>query len=159
MRLRCGGCRESRCARMGWLFQTGIMMGATSAGVNLILSRFAPPTGESGFSFSFRPASSHLHAHILRLREEPNRFITAFAADAALSHAAERHPQVAQQPAVDPDGAALDLFGDAVGAGEVVGPDGGGEAVAAVVGEVDGVGFVAEGHDGDDGAEDLFLVS
>src|SRR5438045_1317220 len=44
--------------------------------------------------------SAKLDADILRLREKPQRLESAFAADAALFHAAERHAQIAQEPAV-----------------------------------------------------------
>ena len=55
-------------------------------------------------------------ADVLRLGEEAQRLVAALAADAALLHAAERHAQVAQHPAVDPDGARVESARRAVGA-------------------------------------------
>src|ERR1051326_9017839 len=102
-------------------------------------------------------ASSQLDADILRLREEFERLETAFASDAAVFRAAERHAQIAQQPAVDPDRAAVDRRGDAMRALEVARPERCGEAVARRVRERDRFLFAIERRDRDDGAEDLFL--
>src|SRR5439155_25881482 len=63
------------------------------------------------------------NADILGLGEESQCFFAAFAADAALLHAAEGNAQVAHQPAVYPDGASVDLFCDAMGAIQVLRPD------------------------------------
>ena len=63
------------------------------------------------------------NADILGLGEESQCFFAAFAADAALLHAAEGNSQVAHQPAVYPDGASVDLFCDAMGAIQVLRPD------------------------------------
>lgn len=60
---------------------------------------------------------------VLRLGEEAEGFFAAFAADAALFHAAEGDAQVAHEPAIYPDGAGVDLFGDAMGAAEILRPD------------------------------------
>src|SRR3954447_25727185 len=98
-----------------------------------------------------------LHAHILRFRKEIERFEAAFSSDAALFHAAEGDAEVAEEPAVDPDGAGVEVRGDAVGAGEIARPHCRGEAVAGGVGEGDRVRFGVERRDRDDGAEDLFL--
>ena len=64
---------------------------------------------------------------------------------------------VAEEPAVDPDGAGVEVCGDAVRAGEVARPDGGRQAVAGGVGEGNRFVFAIERCDGDDGAEDLLL--
>ncbi len=56
-------------------------------------------------------------ADVFRLGEKAERFLAALAPDAALFHPAERDAQVAHQPAVHPDGAGVDLFRDAMGAG------------------------------------------
>src|SRR3954453_16815664 len=98
-----------------------------------------------------------LDADILRFREEVERLEAAFASDAAFFHAAEGDAEVAEEPAVDPDGARVERCGDAMRSREVARPDGGGEAVARGVGEGDRVRFRIEGRDRDDGAEDLFL--
>src|ERR1043165_4740126 len=98
-----------------------------------------------------------LHAYILRLREKGQRLPAALPPDAALFHAAEWDAEVSEEPAVDPDGAAVDGGGDAVGAGEVAGPDARREAVARRVREGDRFGLAAERGDRHDGAEDLFL--
>src|SRR4051794_29140836 len=101
--------------------------------------------------------SIDLHAYVLRLGEEVERLEAAFAADAALLHPAERDAEVAEEPAVDPDGAAVDGCGDAVCAGEVAGPDARREAVARRVRERDRLGLISERRDRHDGAEDLLL--
>src|ERR1700741_3081606 len=98
-----------------------------------------------------------LHTHVLLFREELQRFESALASDAAFFRATEGNAQVAQQPAVDPDGAGVQRGGDAVGAFQVARPDRGRESVLGGVGGADGIGVVLEWRDGDDGAEDLFL--
>jgi len=55
-------------------------------------------------------------ANVLWLGEETQRFFAAFAADAALFHAAEGHAEIAHQPAIHPDRAGVDSLGDAMGA-------------------------------------------
>src|SRR5262249_437709 len=55
-----------------------------------------------------------LHAHGLRLGEKPQSLLTAVGAETGLFDGAKRGPQVAQQPAVDPDGAAVETLGDAM---------------------------------------------
>src|SRR5438552_11000540 len=62
-------------------------------------------------------------ADVFRLGEKPKRFFAAFAADAALFHAAERDAQVAHEPAIYPNRARIDSLGDAMGATEVLRPD------------------------------------
>ena len=62
-------------------------------------------------------------ADVFRLGEKAQGFVAAFAADAALFHAAEGDAQVAHQPTVHPDGAGVDLFRDAMGAIQVLRPD------------------------------------
>src|ERR1700731_4030037 len=63
-----------------------------------------------------RPRTLLRDANVLRLGEEAEGFVAAFAADAALFHAAERDPKVADEPAVYPDSSGVDFFGDAMGA-------------------------------------------
>ena len=53
-------------------------------------------------------------ADVFGLGEEAESFFAAFAADAALLHAAEGNAQVAHQPAIYPDRAGMDLLGDAM---------------------------------------------
>jgi len=50
-------------------------------------------------------------------------FNAAFATDATLFHTAERDAEVAHEPAVHPHSAGVNLFGDAMGAIEVLRPD------------------------------------
>jgi hypothetical protein len=83
--------------------------------------------------------------------------LAALATKTGLLEATEGHLGVELVVAVDPDGAGLELVGDGDGAGDVLGEDGGGEAVEAVVGLAEDVGFVGELGDDDDGAEDLLL--
>jgi hypothetical protein len=81
----------------------------------------------------------------------------AFAADARLLRAAEGRAQVAQEPAVDPGDAHLDTRRHPVGAGQVGGPDRGGEAVVGVVGQGHHLVLAVEGADVAARAEDLLL--
>jgi hypothetical protein len=62
-------------------------------------------------------------ADVFWFGEESGRFFAAFAADAALFHAAERNAQVAQQPAIHPHRAGVDLFSDTMCANEVLCPN------------------------------------
>ncbi len=80
-----------------------------------------------------------------------------FAADAGHFEAAEGGGGVEDVVAVDPDGAGFEFGGDAVGLGDVFGPDGGGEAVHVFVAAGDDFVNVFEFDDGEDGAEDFFL--
>lgn len=59
--------------------------------------------------------------------------------------------------AVDPDGAGLEAVGHADGGVDVLGVDGGSQAVGGVVGQVDDLLLILELGDGADGAEDLLL--
>ena len=62
-------------------------------------------------------------ADVLWFGEKAKGFFATFAADAALFHSPERDAQISQQPAIHPDGAGVDSFGDAVGAAYVLCPD------------------------------------
>src|SRR3954447_25290847 len=97
-------------------------------------------------------------ADVLGLGEETQRFFAAFAADAALFHAAKRDAQIADKPAVYPDGAGVDLFGDAMGAAQVLGPDARGESIVHVVGVADHLVFAVERRDGHNWTENFFAV-
>jgi hypothetical protein len=57
-----------------------------------------------------------------RLGEKTQRLVTTFATNTAILDTAERRPQITQQPAIDPDRAALQLFGNAVGSGQILRP-------------------------------------
>ena len=56
---------------------------------------------------------------------------------------------------VDPNDASAEIFHNAEALEDVTRPDGGGEAVGRVVGDLQRVGFVLERDAGDDGAEDF----
>ena len=56
------------------------------------------------------------NANILGLRKKSQRFFAAFAADAALFHAAKRNAQIADEPAIYPDCSRVDSLGNAMGA-------------------------------------------
>src|ERR1700680_5259204 len=87
------------------------------------------PAGKDAGGTAARMAALQLHAHILRLGEEVERFEAALATEAAVAHAAERHAQVAAQPAVDPHRSAVDRRSDAVRALEVGRPDARGQHI------------------------------
>jgi hypothetical protein len=65
--------------------------------------------------------------------EEAHGLGAALAAQARSAGAAERRAQVAHQPGVDPDDAAAQPFGQAVGAVQVARPQRGGQAVVAAL--------------------------
>src|SRR5260370_8545645 len=77
------------------------------------------------------------------------------AEEAALLVAAEGGSGIEGVVGVDPDTAGLDLRGDAVRQFDVVGPDGGGQAVGSTVGDADGIFGVAKTDGAEDRAEDL----
>lgn len=60
---------------------------------------------------------------ILCLCKKVERFGAPFATDAALFHTAEGDPQISHQPAIYPDCAGVNSFGNAMGAVEVLRPD------------------------------------
>ena len=97
-------------------------------------------------------------ADVLGLGEEAEGFFAAFAADTALFHAAEGNAEIANEPAIYPDGPGMDFFGNPVGAVEVLGPDTRGQAVFVVVRVTDHFVLAVERRDGDDRAEDFFAV-
>ena len=78
-----------------------------------------------------------------------------FAADAAVSVAAERYFGVAVHPAVHPDGAGAQVAGGREGFVDVVAPDPGGESEGGGVGDADGLLESVVGQHGQDGAEDF----
>src|SRR4051794_25561323 len=105
------------------------------------------------------PATGLLRdADVLWFGEEAQGFFAAFAADAALLHAAEGDAKVADEAAVYPDSAGVDFFGDAMGAAEVLSPDTGSEAVIAIVRITDHFFFAVERRDRHDWAKDFFAV-
>ena len=97
-------------------------------------------------------------ADVFGLGEEVQRFFAAFAADAALFHAAEGDAQVAHQPAIHPNRSGVDLLCDTMGASQVLCPDAGGQTVVAIVGIIDYFFFTVERRDGDDWPEDFFAI-
>ena len=62
-------------------------------------------------------------ADVFGLGEEVQRFLAAFAADAALFHSAKRNTQIAQKPAIHPNRAGVDLLCDTMGASEILCPN------------------------------------
>ena len=62
-------------------------------------------------------------ADILWLSEESQCLFATFTADAALFHSAKRDSQIPHQPAIYPDCAGVNSFGDAMGAIEILCPD------------------------------------
>src|SRR4029077_13284630 len=95
---------------------------------------------------------------ILGLGEESKCFLTAFAADAALFHAAEGDAQVAHEPAVHPNGASVNAFRDAMGTVQVLRPNTRCQAVLSVVSVTDHLLFIVEWRDCNNRAEDFFTV-
>src|SRR5688500_18505578 len=64
-----------------------------------------------------------LVADVPRLGIEVDRPLAALAAEPGILHAAERHGEVAHEPAVDPHHAGLERLGDAAGLRRVLGPE------------------------------------
>src|SRR5690606_25118496 len=89
------------------------------------------------------------------LQIDAHAFAAAFAAEAGFLVAAEADRGIEVVGAVDPDDAGLDLGRDVEGDVDVLAPDGGGEAVAGVVGERHRLLVGAEAHGDENGAEDL----
>ena len=90
-----------------------------------------------------------------RLHVLPQPLEPALAAVAALAVPAEAGGRVEHVRAVDPHRAGLHPRRDVEREVDVLRPQAGGETVARVVGELDGFVRRAEGHQRDDGAEDL----
>ena len=97
-------------------------------------------------------------ANVLWLGKEPQGFFAAFAADAALFHAAERDAEIADEPAIYPDRAGVDSLGDAMGTAQILRPDARREAVFHIIGVIDHFFFAVEGGDCYDGAENFFAI-
>src|SRR5439155_23124491 len=98
------------------------------------------------------------NADILGLGEESQCFFAAFAADAALLHAAEGDAEVAHQPAVYPHCAGMNFLRDAMSPTQVLCPHTRSQAVLCVVSITDHFVFVVERRYGDNRAEDFFTV-
>jgi hypothetical protein len=81
----------------------------------------------------------------------------AFAAEAAFADPAERRGGVEEVRGVHPDDTGRELGRDVEREVEVLRPEGRGEAVARVVGQLHRLGRRAEGAGDEDGAEDLLL--
>src|SRR5271165_1454234 len=91
-----------------------------------------------GFEVFFEAPGAELAAEAGLLESSPGRF-----------HVGGLH-------VVDPDDSGANLLHGTEGLEDVAGPDGGGEAVRRVVSDLHGVGFVIEGNNAGDGAEDFF---
>src|SRR5688572_27585376 len=78
-------------------------------------------------------AGSQFDTDVAQFGVEIERMHAALAADARVPGAAEGSAQVAQEPAVDPGDADVDLFRHAVGARGILGPDGRAQAVLGVI--------------------------
>src|ERR1051326_8836115 len=61
--------------------------------------------------------------NVLWLSEEPQRFFAAFAAYAALFHAAEWNAQIADEPAIHPNRPRVTPLGNSMGATQILRPD------------------------------------
>src|SRR5262245_63373793 len=94
---------------------------------------------------------------VLDVAVEVEAPVAALAADARLAGAAERRLEVADEEAVDPDGARDQACGDPVGALSISGGDRRGEPEPRVVGQPYGLVLGIEGLQHQDGAEDLLL--
>src|SRR3954453_21336093 len=97
-------------------------------------------------------------ANVLWFGEKTQRFFAAFAADAALFHAAEWDAEIAHQPAIYPDRSGVDSLGDAMGAAQVLRPHARREAVFDIIGVIDHFFFAVEGRDRYDRAENFLAI-
>src|SRR3990167_390830 len=144
-----------------WISSSGKPLPCSSRLVRQPAARIWRPSsglGSAACGGAFRDAvmaASEFHADVFQLGVELQRVHTPFAADARLLAATEGGAQVAQEPAVDPDDAGLDLPGDAVGARAVLGPDRRRQAIRQAVGQLDGLLVRVERADMAAGAEDF----
>ncbi len=79
------------------------------------------------------------------------------AAQSRVAGPAPRQPDIGIAIGIDPDGAGLQLAGDAVHAADVGAPDAGRQAERGPVGDADRIGLVVERNHAGHRAEDLFL--
>jgi hypothetical protein len=84
-------------------------------------------------------------------------FLTALAAEPALTIAAKAGRGVEQIGAIDPDGASFDLSSDVQRQIDILTPDTGGKPIGGVIGQRHRFRWGAEGHGDQNGAEDLDL--
>src|SRR3990167_9092753 len=149
-----------------WISSSGKPLPCSSRLVRQPAARISRPSSGLGCGAccsaacggSFRDAvmaASGFHADVFQLGVELQRVHPPFPADARLLAAAEGGAQVAQEPAVDPDDAGLDLPGDAVAARAVLGPDRRRQAIRQAVGQLDGLLFRVERAEMAAGTEDF----
>src|ERR1039458_935218 len=79
-----------------------------------------------------------------------------FASEAGLLVATPRRFKVGGLHVIDPDNAGANLLAHAESLEDVARPDGSGQTERGVIGDAQAIGFVVEGNDGGNGAEDFF---
>src|SRR3954465_7357450 len=84
-------------------------------------SRWASPVQGPAHRVFRSPFPSPVGRNVLRLQIFHQAFMRAFAADAALLHAAERRGGIGNEPTVQPDHAAFELLGEAHAARKIAG--------------------------------------
>src|SRR5262249_30643446 len=120
--------------------------------VGTCATKAAPTTSPIGPS---SPAGRRRRHDVLDVCVEVEAPPAALTADPGVARPAERRVEIAYEEAVDPDGAGDELFADALSLRFVAGVNRGGKAVVGAVGELDGLGLVAERLDRQHWAEDL----
>src|SRR5687767_2881380 len=99
-----------------------------------------------------------LETHVLRLGEEAERLPPALATHTGLFYPAERCPQIANHPTIDPRDASLEVRGDAVRAVERARPHHRRQSVRRTVRERDRFFFCLEAVQRHHWAKDFFLA-
>lgn len=99
-----------------------------------------------------------IHMHSLNLTISLQPSLSQLPPNPTLFDASKRHARITVLTTINPHHSRFDFCRDTMGALEIRCENGCSESVAAVVGALEGGGFVLEGGEGYDWAEDFFAV-